>query len=161
LKKSRNVVVAFSSTGRFSDGTWNQALSAAAAKVLPIIFVRRDKLSKQTGNARSGSVEDYGFPRIPVDGHDVVAVYRVAHESIQRARRGGGPTLIECEPYLPDTHGRNGLGRPGAWRMEKDPIRHMEMYLTRKGLFRDSWKDRLVAEFSRKFDAAIDAAKQE
>jgi TPP-dependent pyruvate/acetoin dehydrogenase alpha subunit len=192
LKKSRNVVVALSATCGFSDSIWRPALRAAKAESLPIIFVRRDELSEKTGASRSGNARlrskpdgadlraqpsatqddgarDYGFPSIPVDGHDVVAVYRVAYESIQRARRGGGPTLIECKPYLPDPYvphterpssrRRDDMALSAEWRTAQDPIRCMELYLAGKGLFRDSWKNRLVEEFSRKLDAAIEAAE--
>lgn len=179
LKKTRNVVVAFSADGGLSDSMWRKEFRAAKDQSLPIIFVHRDKLSHQTGaspfaDARRTSksksagppTKDHGVPHIPVDGHDVVAVYRVAHESIQRARRGGGPTLIDCMPYLPDmrapsTRGRNGMADSTGGRNDTDPIRYMELYLTRKGLFRNSWKNRLIEEFSRKLDVAIDAAEQE
>ena len=58
---------------------------------------------------------DYGYPGIIVDGQDVVAVWRVAQESIHRARNGAGPTLIDC-------------------RMDskRDPLAHMEHYMRKR-----------------------------
>ena len=73
---------------------------------------------------------------IPVDGADVVAVYRVATESISHARRGNGPTLIDCLPYCIE-------GEP-----KDDPLRKMEVYLSHKGLFDPKLKSGTDAAFS-------------
>jgi pyruvate dehydrogenase E1 component alpha subunit len=79
-----------------------------------------------------------------VDGRDVVAVYRVATESVTHARKGNGPTLIECIFDPTEAH---------------DPILKMEAYLTRKGLFREAWKLEEVANFTQELDAVTEAAR--
>jgi TPP-dependent pyruvate/acetoin dehydrogenase alpha subunit len=121
MKKTGNVVVVFSCTS--DHGDWYEALRIAGAGALPILFVHCDQLSPDKhGRAKEelgAQAESYGFPGIPVDGHDLVALYRVAHESLVRARRGGGPTLIECKPYrlrarnrsLRSLHARSSLSR--------------------------------------------------
>jgi TPP-dependent pyruvate/acetoin dehydrogenase alpha subunit len=81
----------------------------------------------------------YGFPGIPVDGHDAVAVYRVAYESLQRARLGSVPTLIECKSKASNS----------------DPISNLERYLSRKGLVHQEWKDEIISEFIPNLDSAI------
>jgi pyruvate dehydrogenase E1 component alpha subunit len=86
----------------------------------------------------------YSFPTIAVDGNDVVAVYRVAHEAIAHARMGDGPSLIECQ-----TDG------PG------DPILNMEKYLSGKGLFTDGFKAEVTDRFRRELDAAIEVAQKQ
>lgn len=68
-----------------------------------------------------------GIPVIRVDGSDAVAVYRVAHESIKRAREGGGPTIMECAKWSYETEAQDPLGK-------------LELYLTCKNIFRPSWK---------------------
>jgi pyruvate dehydrogenase E1 component alpha subunit len=73
------------------------------------------------------------LPSISVDGNDVVAVYRVATEAIAHARKGHGPTLIDCQ-----------LVNPG------DPLQNMKKYLMRKGLVDekvDGWANDKVSEW--------------
>jgi pyruvate dehydrogenase E1 component alpha subunit len=77
-----------------------------------------------------------------VDGNDVVAVYRVATEAIVHARKGNGPTLIECRFDRSEAH---------------DPILKMEAYLLRKGLFSEELKIEATAGFTSEL-AAIESA---
>ena len=102
---------------------------------------------------------------ITVDGNDVVAVYRVAQEAIARARRGQGPTLIECKTYR--WYGHSEID-PAKYRdpeeverwKAKDPIANMEKYLTGKGLFSAEWKQEIVDGFNKELDAAIEIAEK-
>jgi hypothetical protein len=81
-----------------------------------------------------------GICGIPVDGNDVVAIYRVAHEAVQRARRGVGPTLIDCKPWSLE---------PGT-----DPVGRLEQSLERRGLETRRLKDRTLAAFRKELQAA-------
>jgi TPP-dependent pyruvate/acetoin dehydrogenase alpha subunit len=112
---------------------------------LPILFVCQTSVSNSPESLTS---RDYGFPCIPVDGSDVVAVYRVATEAITHARKGNGATLIECVPC------------PSADRSEIDPILKMEAYLTRKGLFSEGLKREVADSFSRELDCTIEASER-
>ncbi len=134
-KKGKIAVVFPDGDSGFSE----KDLQQASAKRLPVLFVRR---SSVLGEAFG--VPDHGVPVIPVDGADVVAVYRVATESITHARKGNGPTLIECVFDLSEA---------------LDPIQKMEAYLTRKGLFREPWKLEAMARFMPLLDAAIQAVQ--
>ena len=64
-----------------------------------------------------------GYPGIIVDGQDVVAVWRVAQESIHRARQGSGPTLIDCRTDS-----------------KRDPLAYMEHYMRKRNVWDDGWK---------------------
>jgi TPP-dependent pyruvate/acetoin dehydrogenase alpha subunit len=105
------------------------------------------------------------FPGITVDGNDVVAVYRVAQEAIARARRGQGPTLIECKTYR--WYGHSEID-PAKYRdpeeverwKAKDPIAGWRRYLTGKGLFTAEWKQEIVDGFNKELDAAIEIAEK-
>jgi TPP-dependent pyruvate/acetoin dehydrogenase alpha subunit len=154
-KNDSKVVVAFTSrTAATSSagGYWHEALKFATSRSLPIIFVVEN--NPWTGpHARNGRVDltpkaqRDGLTRITVDGNDVVAVYRVAHESLDRVRNGGGPVLVEGKTYRPV--GQALLGT------ERDPLTHMEGYLRAKKLFTERWKNQLVHRFSRELDAAV------
>lgn len=123
-----------------SDEEWAAALKIAAAHSLPLILVRqagRDRAGaangtaegaarKKRNNAANAAAEPY-LPFIPVDSNDVVAIYRVAFEAIDRARKGRGPTVIDCLPYL--VQGGSTRKNPTS-----DPVVSMENYLAGKGL---------------------------
>jgi TPP-dependent pyruvate/acetoin dehydrogenase alpha subunit len=100
-----------------------------------------------------------------VDGSDVVAVYRVACEAITHARKGNGPTLIECVPYGLDSH--LASSSPDARESEepeglidKDPILNMEKYLAGKGLFAKNLRSKITASVRKELAAAIKAARK-
>ncbi len=96
-----------------------------------------------------------------MDANDVVAVYRVAYESVERVRQGGGPVLVEGKPYRLYSQTKRRVANSATWQTERDPLTRMERYLKTKGLFTTSWKDEVVDEFSRKLDAAARESKQE
>lgn len=131
-RKNRKVSVVFGEPG---GAEWTEALGIAKRLELPLIFVSRavevDEKAlaremraalKTKKRAKTVLAEGY-LPRIHVDANDVVAVYRVAHEGIVRARKGRGASWIEGIPFEPE-------GKPvGA-----DAVGNMEAYLRRKGL---------------------------
>jgi hypothetical protein len=131
-RKSGKVGVVFGDTD--ADG-WKDALESARVHALPLIFVSRAhgvdekeaaravrREAKKRKPVKSEPAEGY-LPRIHVDANDVVAVYRVAHEAIDRARRGRGATWIEGIPF-----------KPAGKRLKADAVAGMEQYLRGKGL---------------------------
>jgi TPP-dependent pyruvate/acetoin dehydrogenase alpha subunit len=140
--KNRKIAVAFPGRDAAARRSWQQALSHASLHTLPMIFVSHSTRPLKTKLA--------GCPAISVDGHDVVAVYRVASESITRAREGRGPTLIEC---------RRWQSADSVHNPDNNPIHNMEKYLTRKGLFTAALRREIAADFRRELDAAIPSAQ--
>ncbi len=173
MKKNDNVVVAFSGEGSTSLGFWHEALNFAGVRNLPIVYVCQNNLWAESVSVKlQTKVDDisvkaigYGFPGITVDGNDAVAMYRVAQEAIERARSGGGPTLIEAKTYR--WYGHSEID-PAKYRTAeeveewkaKDPIAAMERYLTDKRLFSADWKQQISDEFAKELDAAIDVAEK-
>ena len=155
-RNDKNVVVAFISrtaaTSASVGGYWQEALKSATRRRLPMIFVVENN-PWAGAHARNGRVDlapkpqRDGLTSITVDGNDVVAVYRVAYESLERVRDGGGPVLVEGKTYRPV--GQALLGT------ERDPLTHMERYLRAKKLFTARWKNQLIHRFSRELDAAV------
>ena len=85
----------------------------------------------------------YGIPGVQVDGMDPLAVYEAAGEAIDRARRGEGPTLLECKTYR--FHGHN-FGDPqqyrtreeiAEWADNRDPIKHLAAHMRDAGILDD------------------------
>ena len=144
-QKNNHVVIAFTHKATSTRKSWHEALASAAKRTLPIIFVVENNPWVVKENPVAKTQKQYGFPIFTVDGNDVVAVYRVAYESLERVRQGGGPVLVEGKTY--------------RLQAERDPLTHMESYLRSKGLFTARWKNQIVGEFSRQLDAAIAAAQ--
>jgi TPP-dependent pyruvate/acetoin dehydrogenase alpha subunit len=121
------------------------------------------QLEDKLDNASPKAV-GFGFPGITVDGNDAVAVYRVAQEAIERARCGGGPTLIEAQTSRGYRHAEIDPANYRApteveERESTDPIAAMERYLTGKDLFSEAWKNEITEGFQRELDAAIEVAE--
>jgi len=170
-KNNGNVVVAFTAEAATSLDGWPEAVDSAATHSLPIIFVVENNPWADPASLKMGSGEDpftlkarnSGVTAITVDGNDVVAVYRVAYECLKRVRQGGGPVLLEGKTYRPSgkarVHRRGSEGLDG-WLAARDPLTHMEQYLTAKRLFTTQWKNQIVREFSQKLDAAVEAVEK-
>lgn len=117
LQKNRNVAVAFFGDGAANNAAFHEGLNMASIWKLPTLFVCENNqfatevpFSYAAGNPNVASRgAAYGIPGIEVDGNDVHAVYDVAAEAIERARSGGGPTLLECKTYRTRAHAE-GMG---------------------------------------------------
>jgi len=102
----------------------------------------------------------YGIPGIVVDGNDIFAVHQAANQAVDRARSGGGPTLIECKTYRWRAHTeRKGQPDPRdsaeveAW-LRKDPIALLERRLREQGELDDAE----LQTIERNVKAALEAA---
>jgi acetoin:2,6-dichlorophenolindophenol oxidoreductase subunit alpha len=120
------VTVSFFGDAGSNQGTFHESINMAAAWKLPIVYVCENNLfgisvdiRKITGNPNiADRAVGYGIPGITVDGNDVLEVYRVTKEAFVRARKGDGPTLIECKTYR---HKGHHVGDPGtAYRLKKE-----------------------------------------
>lgn len=143
-----NVVLVLLREGWNDLGFWHEAATVAAAERLPLIFVASRKLNSM--NAAGSSIfreraSAYGIPGITVDGNDVVAVWRVAQESIHRARSGAGPTLIDSE-VLDSQAATNGSVESWA------PLQRMQHYLEKRRLWDESWKKAQVQKIMDEMD---------
>jgi TPP-dependent pyruvate/acetoin dehydrogenase alpha subunit len=141
--KKKSVTVAFFAE-EAEPASWQEVLCFACTHKLPIIYAC-DESAVDEILGRS-----CGLPVIPVDGNDVVAVYRVAHECITRARLGGGPSLIVCKTFPLEIDSTKS----------QDPLRNMERYLIAKGLFIPGQKQQIIHTFEKKVERAITAARR-
>ncbi len=117
LLKRDNVAVAFFGDGAVNNGAFHEGLNLASIWKLPVLFVCENNqfatevpFSYSAGNPRVAERgAAYGLPAVAVDGNNVLAVQQAAQEAVQRARSGGGPTLIECKTYRTRAHAE-GMG---------------------------------------------------
>ena len=132
-----------------------EAARFAGETKLPVVFAFETTIDPNADNHLNPLLrgEDFGFPRIPVDGNDSVAVHRVATEAIQRARQGDGPTLIECQ-IATSVHNPNSLG------LAKDPIAHMRDYLRKHQLWSEDWSAKLESEVQELRDRLLEKQRK-
>ncbi|MHB9038011.1 MAG: thiamine pyrophosphate-dependent dehydrogenase E1 component subunit alpha [Armatimonadota bacterium] len=107
LRKTDQVAVSFFGEGASNNGSFHESLNMASLWKLPVIYVcENNGYATSVSAARSTSVENisdraigYGMPGFSIDGNKVDEVYAAAAEAVNRARSGGGPTLLECKTY--------------------------------------------------------------
>ncbi len=143
LAGNQKIAVAFVEGDVAALAGCRDAFELASTQKLPILYVVDDRPDEAQGDILTEIGEL--FPVITVDAHDVVAVYRVAQESIARVREGGGPALIACMAYSLN-------GAP------VDAVANMERYLTGKQVFQDTWKDEVTTEFKKEMDVSLSSS---
>ena len=157
------VVLVFYGDGGSSRGDVHEALNIAAVLDLPVIFLCENNLWAVSTPAniqmKNQDVADrafgYGIPGEIVDGQDIIEVYLATQRAVRRARRGDGPTLIECKTYHFRGHSEShdpDDGRPSeeldVWR-SRDPLAIYKQYLQAE--------HRMTDEEMEEIDVAIDA----
>ncbi len=169
---TEQVAVCFFGDGTTNIGAFHEALNFSVIWKLPVIFVCENNLYMEyTPISSVTAVEHpaadrasaYNLEKIVVDGNDADEVYRTAVKYMERARKGGGPALIECMTYRHSGHSR---ADPGKYRpegeldrwLERDPIKIYRERLLGLGIVEATLAD-IEGESMRKVDEATEAAK--
>ena len=172
MRGEDGVVLTSGGEASTSEGDWHEAMNFAGIHDLPVIFLIQNNVysisvpeSLQVAGSIAKRAEGYGFPGHQVDGNDVLAVYEVTKEAIQRARGGEGPTLIEAKTYRITAHSSDDDDRRyrereeiEEWRL-KDPILRFEKYLMENGVLDEEKKEELEAEIKAEVDDAVEYAE--
>ena len=163
------VAVSFFGDGASNAGPFHECLNIAATWKLPMLYVCENNMyAANTAAAATHALSEvaaraagYGIPGVVVDGNDVFAVYQAANTAVERARSGGGPSLIECKTYRWRAHterrGMADVREPGeieAW-MRKDPIGLLERQLRDQGELDDSGLRTMEGEIMSALEAAV------
>ncbi len=160
-RKQGQVAVAFFGDGATNIGAFHEAANMACALHLPIVFAcENNEYGEFTPRDKTMAITDivdraagYGMPGVIVDGMDVIAVHEAALEAVERARTGGGPSLIEAKTYrFYNHHGVQNLGlkyrsddEVARWK-ERDPIftledRMVENKVATRERFEEIWTE--------------------
>lgn len=171
IKGEKNVVVTYIGDGGTSHGDFHEAINFAAVFNAPVIFIiqnnqyaistTRDIQTKSETLAQKAIA--YGIPGILVDGNDIFAMYTATKEAIDRARNGGGPTLIEAYTYRLGAHTTSD--DPTLYRdekeveewKEKDPILRFKRYLLNRNLITEEWEENLKKELEEEVVSTFEA----
>lgn len=166
--------ITFFGEGATSEGAWHEAMNFAGIHQLPVVFVcENNQYAISVHQSKEVPVKDvatkaagYGMPGVIVDGNDIFAVYEAANAAMQQARKGGGPTLIECKTYRFRPHSNadddskyRTAEEVETWR-KRDPIQRLQDYLFQHNLLTQAELDQFQAEISREIDLATDTATQ-
>jgi 2-oxoisovalerate dehydrogenase E1 component len=174
LLKTDRVAVAFFGDGAVNNGAFHEGLNLASIWKLPVLFVCENNqfatevpFDYSAGNPTVASrAASYGLPGIEVDGNDVLAIHAAAGEAIQRARKGGGPTLVECRTYRTRPHAE-GMGdfsyrtreQVEEWKT-RCPILRLRQILIEKALAAPADLDAIDAKIVAEIDAAHQQAEK-
>lgn len=172
LQGEKSVAYAVTGDGGTSKADFHEAMNFAGVNGLPVVFgvennqwaisVKRNRQTASKTIAQKAVA--YGFEGILVDGNDVIASYEVTKHAVEKARRGGGPTLIEYSTYRLGPHTTaelvsNKLKAPdevAEWE-KRSPITRFEKYLRSRGLLDDRSKEAIAAAAQKRMDGAVAA----
>jgi pyruvate dehydrogenase E1 component alpha subunit len=173
IKGTGGVAVAFFGDGASNQGTTFESMNLASVWKLPAIFVAENNgYAEATAAKFSVSCEDiatraagFGMPGITVDGHDFFAVYEATREAVQRARNGGGPSLVEVKldrfygHFEGDNQNYRPAGEVNRIREQKDCLNRFAARVTGEGLVAAGELAAIDDEVMRLIEDAVAQAK--
>ena len=169
LKGTKQVAVTYFGDGATSKGDFHEAMNFAGVFQLPAIFICENNQfaisvprNKQThAETIAQKAIAYGFEGIQVDGMDIFAVYKAVKDSVENARNGNGPTLIECFTYRMGDHSTSDDASRYRSKEElelwakKDSIDRLEKYMRRKNLLDDAYKEKILKQSQEVIEKAV------
>jgi TPP-dependent pyruvate/acetoin dehydrogenase alpha subunit len=171
-KKQSDVSVCFFGDGTTNIGAFHEALNFAVVWKLPVVFVCENNLYMEytpiadvtaVPSPAGDRAAAYGLPKIVIDGNDADVVYRTMNRAYDLARRGGGPSLIECLTYRYSGHSRadpakyRPAGELERWK-QRDPIKVYKERLHEAGIA-DAQLTAIDDDVKRIVDEATEACK--
>jgi pyruvate dehydrogenase E1 component alpha subunit/2-oxoisovalerate dehydrogenase E1 component alpha subunit len=170
---SDDIAVAYLGDGATSSADFHAAMNFAGVWQAPVVFVCQNNhwaisvpVSRQTAVSELVRKADgYGVPGVRVDGNDALAVYGAVRAAAERARRGGGPTFIECVTYRIGGHSSSDDptryredAQVAEWRA-KDPVARFRAHLVGRGLWDDAKEEAANARWNDAIGVAIREAE--
>ncbi|WP_435104115.1 thiamine pyrophosphate-dependent dehydrogenase E1 component subunit alpha [Arhodomonas sp. AD133] len=173
MQNKEGVAVAFLGEGAANQGAFHESLNLAAVWNLPVVFVIEDNawgisVAKNTATAvprNDVRAAAYDIPGVFVPDNDPTAVFEAAGEAVERARAGGGPTLIEIQTYRLAGHfmGDGEDYRPAGEKealLAKDPIPRFRDRLLADGVLTTDQDGRITARAQALVDEAVTFARE-
>ena len=173
MRETDQVAICFLGDGATNTGRFHEGVNLAACWNLPVIYVIENNLYAETMHIRdackiadmAGRASSYGVPGKTVDGNDVLAVYEAVGEAVLRARKGEGPTLMECKTYRwyghyeGDTITYRTEDELEGWK-KKDPIARFRKKLVVEDVLTEEGADRVDQEINDEIEAAVKFAAE-
>ena len=173
IREERRVAVAWFGEGASARGDTHEGMNLAGVRRLPVVFIcDNNQWAYSTPTHLEYAIEHvadraeaYGFEGVVVDGTDVLAVYREASRAIEKARAGGGPTLLECLTLRLEGHAVHD----DAFYVPKDlfeewakndPIERYRTWLREHADLTDAEEDEMAAEIKKLLGDAVKRADE-
>ncbi len=173
LRGTDQVTTCWFGDGAASKGDFHEGLNFAGIHRLPVVFIcENNGYAISVPLDEESAVDDiaqhahsYRMPGIIVDGNDALDVYAATSEAVNRARRGGGPSLIECKTYRflghtsdDDDSRYRSAEEVERWR-RKDPVALLQQYLIEQRLLSESTEARMESEIQARVQRALETAE--
>ncbi len=172
-KGAKSAAVAYFGDGGSSRGDFHESLNLAGVLKAPAVFICQNNQyaisvprSRQTAaKTIAQRAFSYGFDGIQVDGNDIIAVYKATKEALDRAKNGGGPTLIECFTYRLDDHttsddaSRYRTTEEVEFWKAKEPLIRLRLYMEKRGLWTKDYEDSVTKKAQEEADKNIQTAE--
>ena len=168
------VTLAYFGDGGTSENDFHTGMNFAGVYKTPTIFFCQNNhwaisvpVEKQTASETIAiKAKAYGFEGVRVDGNDILAVYRTTKEAVDKARKGGGPTLIEAVTYRMGPH--SSSDDPKKYRTEqeleewqkRDPISRFRRYLEKKRIWSEADEKKAQEDANKQIDEAVAYAEK-
>jgi TPP-dependent pyruvate/acetoin dehydrogenase alpha subunit len=173
IRDERRVAVAWYGEGASARGDTHEGMNLAGVRRLPVVFICDNNqwaystpthLEYACANL-ADRAEAYGFDGVVVDGTDVLAVYREAKRAIEKARGGGGPTLIECLTLRMEGHAvhDDAFYVPKELFMDwaaRDPIERFRSWLRENADLTDEEEDEISTGVKKMLNDALRRAEE-
>ncbi len=174
MRGQRNVVLCYFGDGATSRGDWHEGLNLAAVQKAPVIYLcNNNQYAYSTPLEKQMPIQDisiraqgYAMPGVTVDGNDVLAVYGATREAVDRARNGGGPSLIECKTFRMTGHSAHDDARYVPKKLfqewsKKDPILRWETSLIRGKIMTEQEVRKMATRITQEVDHAVKLAESD
>jgi len=171
MQKKKNVAVAFMGDGALNEGAVHEAMNMGAVWNLPVVYVIENNLYGASTHVKlvtkiknlSERAAAYGMDGVTIDGNDAFKVYETAGKAIERARSGGGPTLVECLTYRRGGHSRSDANLYRNKKEEKewiarDPIKIFGEKLKGDDVLTDEKIREIETQVEKELDEAVEFA---
>jgi TPP-dependent pyruvate/acetoin dehydrogenase alpha subunit len=173
IREEKRVAVGWFGEGASARGDCHEAMNLAGVRMLPVVFVCDNNQWAYSTPAHleyacehlADRAKAYGFEGVVVDGTDVLAVYREAKRAVEKARDGGGPTLIECLTLRMEGHAVHDDAFYVPKEMfeewaKRDPIERFRSWLRENADFSDEEEDEIRADVKKLLSDAIKRAEE-
>ena len=173
LRGTDQVVVCFLGDGAVNNGRFHEGVNLAACWQLPVVYAIENNMYAESTNIKNTckltNLSDracaYGIPGKTVDGNDVLAVCEAVGEAVTRARKGDGPSIVECKTYRWSGH---YVGDPQVYKpkeevdewLKKDPIPRFRKALVEMGILSQKEAERISEEMLEEVDKAVKFAEE-
>lgn len=173
MKNEGRVALCYAGDGSTNEGSFHESINLASIWDLPVVFFIENNKYGMSGSidemARVEKLSDraisYGIEGITIEGNDLFAVIDATYDAVEKARQGGGPTIIEALTYRWKGHSKSDAKKYRTkeeeedWRKNRDPIKLTKERLVAAGIFTEEKAEEIRQKARATIEEAVEFAK--